>query len=189
MGYFENLFKHIRNKDIEVLAIGEKFPWKGYNDLGDHVSVALNEASFDIVISMSNLSEQELSAIGVEQFEVFVAASEVVPFIVLKFGDVFKVDVTINIHKMDELFRELWFNSDNDSVRIFLLEGSNATLKCIRTFSFDQMESIRNVCKKQLTTTKENVDSEIDMIYQQVSLEQIMEIAPVRFVVPSAMKI
>lgn len=45
MGYFENLFKHIRHKNIEVLAIGEKFPWEGYNDLGDHVSVALNEAS------------------------------------------------------------------------------------------------------------------------------------------------
>ena len=182
MGLFDKLTKFMRiNNEILVYEIGEKFPMEGYNSLGDHISVALNSSSFDVVISLTGLSEQEKKAIKDDEFEVYIAATKLVPFIILKFGDVFKTDMTINIKKMNPNILNIWFESNVDTVNIFLLEGNDATLQCIRPFKFEHMDILKSICKKQLKNTMEEIDSHINAVYQEYSIDEIMQDAKVKF--------
>lgn len=182
MGLFDKLTKFMRiNNEILVYEIGEKFPMEGYNSLGDHISVALNSSSFDVVISLTGLSEQEIKAIEDDEFEVYIAATKLVPFIILKFGDVFKTDMTINIKKMNPNILNIWFESNVDTVNIFLLEGNDATLQCIRPFKFEHMDILKSICKKQLKNTMEEIDSHINAVYQEYSIDEIMQAAKVKF--------
>ena len=182
MGLFDKLTKFMRiNNEILVYEIGEKFPMEGYNSLGDHISVALNSSSFDVVISLTGLSEQEIKAIEDDEFEVYIAATKLVPFIILKFGDVFKTDMTINIKKMNPNILNIWFESNVDTVNIFLLEGNDATLQCIRPFKFEHMDILKSICKKQLKNTMEEIDSHINAVYQEYSIDEIIQAAKVKF--------
>ena len=182
MGLFDKLTKFMRiNNEILVYEIGEKFPMEGYNSLGDHISVALNSSSFDVVISLTGLSEQVKKAIKDDEFEVYIAATKLVPFIILKFGDVFKTDMTINIKKMNPNILNIWFESNVDTVNIFLLEGNDATLQCIRPFKFEHMDILKSICKKQLKNTMEEIDSHINAVYQEYSIDEIMQDAKVKF--------
>ena len=157
---------------------------KGYNSIGDHINVALNETSFDVVIHLTGLSSLEENAIGDEPFDVYVTATTLVPFIIIKFGNVFKADMTINLQKMKQEYLQNWLNSKDDMVRIFLLEGNDATLKCIRTFSFENIGFIKEICKKQLIYSKSDIDDHIQTLYQQYTIEQLMQAAQVKFTVP-----
>ena len=186
MDILKKILSQLKSNKCSEYIIDEKFPLEGYNHLGDHISVALDENSFDVVISLSNLSEQEKIAIAHNEFEIFVVATSFVPFIIIKFGNVFKADMTINIQKMDKDYHNIWFKSDIDTVKIFLLEGNDATLKCIRTFKFENMYFLKEICKKQLQLSKNQIDEYINYIYQNVSIEQMMQFAQVRFVVPTA---
>lgn len=189
MGLFSKLFSNKNTKSVQEFVLGEKFPLEGYNSLGDHANIALQESSFDIVISLTGLSDAEIEAIGDDEFDVYVAATDMVPFIVLKFGSTFKVDLTLNILKMKEEFMDSWFKSPNETVRLFLLEGGDGTLKCIRTFRFEHMKDIKYVCRKQLNATKMEIDNHIKSIYNQVNIEGLMMAAQVKFVVPAALSL
>ena len=174
------------SNNAQEFILGEKFPMKGYNSLGDHINVALNETSFDVVISLTGLSSLEESAIGDEAFDVYVTATTLVPFIIIRFGSVFKANMTINLLKMKQEYQQNWLNSRNDTVCIFLLEGNDATLKCIRTFHFENIDYIKEVCKKQLIYSKSDIDEHIQAAYQQYTIEQLMQAAQVRFTVPES---
>lgn len=189
MNIFNKLFSHSYDEEDSEFALGKKFPWKGYNAIGDHVSVALNETSFDVVISLTGLSEDEKKAIGHDEFEVFVAATDLVPFIIIKFGNVFKADMTINIKKMNEAYRDTWLASNDKVVRIFLLEGSCATLECVRTFEFECMHDMKELCKNQMAVDKNIIDDHINSVYQLIPIEQMIQIAQVNFVVPSSISL
>lgn len=177
------------SNNIQEFALGKKFPMEGYNSLGDHINVALNETSFDVVISLTGLSSLEESAIGDQAFEVYVTATTFVPFIIIKFGNVFKADMTINLLKMKQKYQQNWLSSRNDTVRIFLLEGNDATLKCIRTFHFENIGYIKDVCKKQLTYSKSDIDEHILSLYQRYTIEQLMQAAQIKFTVSESMNI
>lgn len=177
------------SNNTQEFILGEKFPMKGYNSIGDHINVALNETSFDVVISLTGLSSLEESAIGDETFDVYVTATNLVPFIIIKFGSVFKADMTINLLKMKQEYQQIWLNSRNDTVRIFLLEGNDARLKCIRTFHFENIDYIKDVCKKQLIYSKSDIDEHIQSLYQRYTIEQLMQGAQVKFTVPECVNI
>lgn len=174
---------------VPQFILGEIFPLEGYNSLGDHINVALNETSFDVVISLSGLSSLEESAIGDDSFDVYVTATTLVPFVIIKFGNVFKADMTINLLKMQQEYLQNWLNSKNDMVRIFLLEGNDATLKCIRTFCFENIGFIKEICKKQLIYSKSDIDEHIQALYQQYTIEQLMQAAQVKFTVPESINL
>lgn len=189
MGIFDKVFSKLHGNEFSEFVIGKKFPWEGYNSPGDYIRVALNDTSFDVVISLTGLSVQEERAICDDEFEVYVAATNLVPFVIMKFGNVFKADMTINIHKMNSEFQNIWFQSDVDKVRIFLLEGNDATLKCIRSFKFENINFLKSVCKKQLGVSKADVDSHINAAYQQYPIEKMMQAAQVNFSVPAAIRL
>ena len=96
MGIFDKMFSKLHGNEFSEFVIGKKFPLEGYNSLGDYIRIALNDTSFDVVISLSGLSVQEEKAIGDDEFEVYVAATDLVPFVIMKFGNVFRADMTIN---------------------------------------------------------------------------------------------
>lgn len=83
-------------------------------------------------------------------------------------------------------YQQNWLNSRNDTVRIFLLEGNDATLKRIRTFRFENIGYIKDVCKKQLLHSKSDIDEHIQSVYQQYTIEQLMQATQVKFTVPES---
>lgn len=186
MGLFEKIYERFNSEKCSEFVLGKKFPWKGYDIPGDHINVALFETSFDVVISLCNLSEQEKNAIGKKEFEVFITATEKVPFIIMKFGEVFKADMTINLMKMDSDFHDIWFKSSLDKVRIFLLEGNDATLQSIRTFNFLYTDFIKDICRNQQNFSKEEIDAHISNVYQQIPIDYLIQHAQAHFVVPAA---
>lgn len=107
---------------------------------------------------------------------------------IIKFGNVFKADMTINLLKMKQKYQQNWLSSRNDTVRIFLLEGNDATLKCIRTFRFENIGYIKDICKKQLTHSKSDIDEHIQTLYHRYTIEQLMQAAQIKFTVPESIK-
>ena len=90
---------------------------------------------------------------------------------------------------MNSEFRDTWLRSDVDTVRIFLLEGNDATLKCIRSFKFENIDFLKSVCGKQLAVSKADVDSHINAAYQQFPIEKMVRAAQVKFTVPVAIRL
>ena len=179
----ENINKPQNNEFI----IGDKFPWKNYNTPGEHTYAVPNEDCMDIVISLPNLSMQEESAIGDEEFEVYVAMTKCLPVIILKFGNTFRADMTLNVLKIKQEYINRWFLSRDNLVRIFLLEGNDATLQCMRTFEFKHFDKVRNVCKNQMDKTSESIDAHIKDVYSQFTLDMLMMASDFHFKVPAAL--
>lgn len=90
---------------------------------------------------------------------------------------------------MKQEYQQIWLNSRNETVRIFLLEGNDAKLKCIRAFRFENIDYIKDVCKKQLIYSKSDIDEHIQSLYQRYTIEQLMQAAQVKFTVPECINI
>lgn len=161
-----NLFRNLFNSKVEEFVIEKPFPWPEYAVKNvETIKPVLNTEGFDIVISFSNVSEQEMEAFCYNEATMSVKAITGIPFIVLDFGGIMKVDFTLNIMKMKPEYRELWLNmkEPNYGIRVFLVEATTTNLMAIRTCPFDDMNFIRQICAPQVDLSKEQIDSLIEM--------------------------
>ncbi len=173
-----NIFRKLFNSKIEEFVIGKPFPWREYAIKNvETIKPILNTEGFDIVISFANISQQEMNAFCHSNATMSVKNIVGIPFIVLDFDGIMKVDFTLNIMKMNDDYRELWLNMNEPSynIRVFLLEATNTNLMAIRTCPFDDMNYIRQICAPQLSLTKEQIDGLIELhqnIYDAQALIQ-----------------
>ena len=188
MGLF-NIFskKKPRNdtpNDLQVVALGEPFPWKQYIQPGDFTSAILTSAGFDVVISLTDLSEDEEYAITDEAFDVYLIDTDYGPFMVFQFGQNLRFDFSLNIHKMNEAEIPAWLQNPEETIKIYVLEGSNSVVKAIRFVPFKMMYDLKVSCMRQMDKGKEEVDAFIHKVYAQYSITDLIQNAQYHFTVP-----
>ncbi len=158
--------------------IDKPFPEQQYVSIGQEGSRAiLNDEGFDVVISLSDITNEEIKSFVENEIYLSIRNVMGIPFVVLNFGNVFRVDFTLNIKKMEEGAITPWLNNRNEAydIKLFLVEASNTNLTAIRRIPFDGMNYIREVCENQVHSTKEDVDSVIRMSMDYITIDSIEE--------------
>lgn len=175
-----NIFRKLFNSKIDEFVIGKPFPWPEYAIKNvETIKPVLNTEGFDIVISFANISQQEMNAFCHNNATMSVKNIVGIPFVVLDFDGIMKVDFTLNIMKMNDDYRELWLNMKEPTynIRVFLLEATTTNLMAIRTCPFDDMNYIRQICAPQLSLTKEQIDELIELHQNIYDANALVEMA------------
>lgn len=176
-----NIIRNLFKSKVESFVIGEPFPWTEYAiKNSETIRPVLNTEGFDIVISLANISEQEKSAFCNENATLSVKNITGIPFMVLNFDEVLKVDFSLNIMKINAEYRDLWLKmkDPNYSIRVFLVEATTTNLIAMRICPFDDMNYIREICASQVSLKIEQIDSLIEMhqhIYDVNALAQMAD--------------
>lgn len=183
MSLFDKFFKYFQSS--KPITLGEKFPYSEQVVSGDFTRPMLTAESIDVLISLTNLSTDEEKAIGNNSFEIYIQETAMAPMVVLKFGEVFKCDFSLNLAKMDEDFVNIWLESDNRTMTIYLLEGTDSTVKTVRFVPFQNMKYLKQLCKRQLQFNPQEVDQWIMMCNSRYTNHDIIANARVREVIPA----
>lgn len=157
------LIKDDSKSDVETFAIGEPFSWKEYAYRGDHINPVLNEEGFDVVVSLTNINQDEYNAFCNADVTIALYKSELAPLFAISFEGKLYVDFSLNILKMKEIYRKLWMSSKENeaAIRLFLLEGETSKLRAIRYLVFDDMQYLRKICMPQVGKSIREVDNAI----------------------------
>lgn len=174
----------MNNDFLPEIVLGEKFPLKKYIQTGDFTSAFLTASSFDVIISLTDLTEREEYAIADEAFDVYIVDTDNGPFVVFKYGDELKFDFSLNILKMEQSSVEGWLQNPDETIRIYVLEGSNSVVKAIRFVHFEKMYDLKVSCMRQLGKDKASIDAFIQGIYSRYSIPELIRYAQYHFVVP-----
>ncbi len=181
----EEVLRDSSHSKVDNFILGEVFPWKDYAHPGDFVVPVLNEKSFDLVVSLPNCTAQEIDAVAHEDVSIYVMETELAPLMLFQFGTQLRVDSSLNILKMKKSYRTLWLDdkSSPQHIRVFLLEGTDATLLAIRLLSFDGIDYVKSLCVPQTRYLKEDIDAYLLSIQQQYNLNDIQHLAKRIFVI------
>lgn len=183
MNLFKKFFKH--HAKLDTITLGEEFPYKEHIQPGDFTRPILTAEKIDVVISLTNLSDQERDAIGNQPFEIFIQETVLAPMVALRFGNVFTCDFSLNLAKMDKDYVNIWLNSENSTMTIYLLEGLDSTLQCVRYVPFRHMNVLKQFCERQLQSTPHEIDNWISMCNSRYSSHDIIANAKLHDVIPA----
>jgi len=184
MSIFDKLFRNTA-KEPESIAIGRKLPFAKDLVPGNVVRPELHAEGIDLVIALENLSREEKKAIADAAFDVYVLETALAPMIVFKFGEILKCDFNINLTKMNPEYIPIWLNSDCRTVKIYLLEGSDLTVRAIRLVSIESMPRIKHLCERQLELGMREVDEWITNCQHIYSIPSIIENAQIHELIPA----
>lgn len=174
----------IINNLLDVIVLGEEFPNKEYIKPGDFTTAVLNESSFDVIISLTDITEQEERAIADEAFDIYIIDTESGPFMVFQFGKNLKFDFSLNILKMDQTKIPGWLQNPEETICIYVLEGSNSVVKAIRYVPFTKMYDLKVSCMRQMGKEKAEIDAFIQSVYARYSIPDLIRNASCHFTVP-----
>ena len=170
---------------IDSFTIGEVFPWSEYVYPGDHVTPDLNMGGFDVVASFADLTPQEDQAFSTSEIKLSIFEYGNIPFILMNYDDVVRLQFSINIQKMKKGFRETWVRDEKNSlVRVYLLESNDGTLRGIRSFEMKMMTVLKRILSKQLSMTREEIDNRIRYAESLFDVRQMEVMAQYSEIVP-----
>ena len=167
------------------IILGEKFPLKKYIQSGDFSTVMLTASGFDVIISLTDITEQEEYAIADEAFDVYIVDTEYGPFMVFKFGESLKFDFSLNILKLEKDYIQDWLQNPEETIHIYVLEGSNSVVKAVRFVPFFKMYDLKVSCMRQLSKDRASVDAFIQTVYVRYSIPDLIKNAQYHFTVPA----
>ncbi len=146
--------------DYISYSLGEPFPEKRFISDRDGISVRITPQSFDIVMTLTNITSDERSAIVSEKFYASLFVFKQIPQIVFDFG-VYKCNVTINIQKINSTTLNHWLESDEETIILYLLEEVTGKIMNIRFCPFPLMKELKYLLRLQIPLSKEAIDSRI----------------------------
>ncbi len=140
--------------------LGEPFPDERYIRSYDSVLTRISPTSFEIIVTLTNMTAEERKALSCEKILVSLFVFKQIPFIVLDFG-VYKCNVTINITKIRQIPISQWLKDEEDAVVLYILEERTGNLKNIRLCKFPLMSELKSLLRLQLPLSMEEVDARI----------------------------
>ncbi len=141
-------------------TLGQPFPDERYIRSYDSVLTRFSPNSFDIVITLTNMTAEERKALACNKFFVSLFVFKQIPFIVLDFG-LYKCNVSININKIRQIPISQWLNDEEDTVVLYILEEGTGILKNLRLCKFPLMSELKFLLRLQLPLSMEEVDARI----------------------------
>lgn len=170
---------------IDSFVIGKVFPWKEYVFPGDHIIPDINMNGFDVVASFTDLTPQEDQAFATSEIKVSLFEYLGMPFIIMNYDDVVRLQFSINIQKMKPWAREHWVDDkENCFIRVFLLESNDGTLRGIRHFELKMMPVLKRIVATQLQMERDDIDGLIRVVEGQFDVPQMEVMAQYTEIVP-----
>lgn len=142
-----------------VFEVGKRFPWDKYIGLGDKTIPVFNDAFFDVVLSFTEPTNEEIRAFRKGNLEIGLYPYKNVPLIYLDFGG-FSVDFSLNINKVlvgEDI--DNWLNGQANVIHLFLIDGETGILMVQRLISINFSEDIRGLLEEQTGQTIEETDN------------------------------
>lgn len=171
---------------IDSFKIGELFPWKQYVYPGDHITPDINMNGFDVIASFTNLTPKEEQAFATSEIKVSIFEYLGMPFVILNYDDIVRLQFSINVQKMKEWAREEWVkDKDNGYIRVFLLESNDGTLRGIRHFELKMIAVLKRIVSVQLQMEKDDIDGLIRVAEGQFDVRQMEVMAQYTEIVPA----
>lgn len=128
-----------------------------------------------ISISMANLTDDEISALGAGQLDIYLSVIEGIVFVVAEFKDKFIFDMPFNYGLYEKFELE---NPDpyGIMVPVIAVEGSNNIIKAIRAVGLDPEFSrkLYMFAEKQWRNKIENYDERLKSVYARYSAKDII---------------
>lgn len=148
------------DSDYQIYSLGQRFPDEKYISSEDCVTIRTSQRSFDVIMTLSNITLEERRAIISDKFKVSIFVHKQIPHIVFSFQN-YKCNVSINIHKIDQRRVNDWMGEEESTVTIYLLEEVSGTLLNLRMFDFPLMTELKYLLALQRDLAKEEVDARI----------------------------
>ena len=146
--------------DIVSYSIGAPFPEDRYISSNDCVMPRITPHSFDVVITLKNLTIEERKSIAYDSFNVSIFVFKQIPYIIFDFGG-YKCNIAINIQKIRQVPIEQWIKDVEETVVLYLLEECTGNILDIRFCKFPLMTELKYLLKLQSKITKESIDSRL----------------------------
>jgi len=141
--------------------VGQKFPHDQYLSRGELTVSILNEAFFDVFVSLNGISHDEKETWKKGKMTVSLYSDQNIPFIIFDFGNGFSFDVSIDIKKVLDDKVDDWLNSEANSINMYLVDADSGILVAMRMIGISFAENIRDICERQtyLINTEEKINN------------------------------
>lgn len=174
--------------DIVSYSIGKPFPEERYISASDCVMPRITPHSFDVVITLKNISIEERRAIANDCFSVSIFVFKQIPYIVFDFG-VYKCNIAINIKKIRQVPAEQWIKEQEETIILYLLEECTGNIMDIRFCKFPLMVELKYLLKLKFAMNKESIDSRIAEGESMYSVQDMLNYSIFFVEVPASEKI
>lgn len=158
---------------LTTYSLGSSFPEQKYISSGDCVVPRITPHSFDIIMTLDNLSFEERKAIVCNKFYISLFIHKQIPHIVFDFG-IYKCNVTLNIQKINSVNRQDWVYDEETTVILYLLEPNTGNIINFRFIEFPLMKELKYLLRLQLLLSKETIDQrahEAEKLYSMQEME------------------
>ncbi|MBD5337649.1 MAG: hypothetical protein HDR98_00820 [Bacteroides sp.] len=146
--------------EIQFYSLGQSFPDKHYISSRDCVKPRTTPHSFEIIMTLSNLSREEKKAIISDKFYVSLFVYKQIPYVVFDFN-IYKCNVAINIQKIRQVPMNEWLKAEEESIVIYLLEEVSGRILGIRLCKFPLMTELKYLLCLQKRLSREVIDNRI----------------------------
>lgn len=158
--------------DVTSYSLGRPFPDERYISLQDSVVSRITPHSFDVIVTLDNLTFEERKAMVCGKFHVSIFVHKQIPHIVLDFGG-YKCNVSINIQKINSVDKQDWVYDEETTVTLYLLEPVTGNIINFRMLNFPLMTELRYLLRLQLPLTKEAIDVRTKEAEQLYSIQEM----------------
>lgn len=163
------------NKELICYEVGEKYD----KVMGaDGAIFELYEDNGFISISMTNLTEEEISVLSAGKLDIYLSVIEGIVFVVADFKDKFIFDMPFNYG----LYKEFRLKNPAPygyTVPIVAVEGKDNVIKAMRVIGFDAdfSRKLYTFAEKQWRNKMENYDEKLKSVYERYSAQDIIKYA------------
>lgn len=158
--------------DIISYSLGHPFPDERYISSEDRVAPRITPHSFDVIVTLDNLTDEERKALVCDKFHVSIFVHKQIPHIIFDFG-VYKFNVSINIQKINSVNKQDWVYDEETAVTLYLLEPVTGNIINFRMLNFPLIQELKYLLRLQLPLTKETIDSRAKEAEQLYSIQDM----------------
>lgn len=159
--------------NIVTYSLGQPFPDERYISFEDYVVTRITPHSFDVIVTLNNLTFEERKAIVSDKFHVSIFVHKQIPHIIFDFG-VYKFNVSINIQKINSVNKQDWVYDEENTITLYLLEPVSGNIINSRMLKFPLMTELKYLLRLQFVHSKDAIDArakEAEQLYTVQDME------------------
>ena len=164
-----------KDSDYIRYAVGDRFD---KNLGGDGAIFEIHDGMFNIVIGMSDFTDEEISALESGALDVYLTVIEGIVFVTAKFGDSFIFDMPFNAGLYKDFDTDISEKTGLVGV-IFVIDNNDNIIKAMRGYGFDPVftEYLYKFAKQQRKMGIDNYDEHLKKVYERYTAADIINFA------------
>ena len=156
-------------------AVGDRFD---KNLGGDGAIFEIHDGMFNIVIGMSDFTDEEIATLESGALDVYLTVIEGVVFISAKFGESFIFDMPFNAGLYKDFDTDISEKTGLVGV-IFVIDNNDNTIKAMRGYGFDPVftKYLYKFANQQRKLEINNYDEHLKKVYERYTPADIINFA------------